>query len=221
MSFVVKYNDIVVLGIIQWNNKYIMDVMRSRYDVEIEIPKIEPDASQFPLVLNDGVTIYPAEEDRQSSINPMIEYYYGPTWEFLENKVIAHYEVRPLDLDSVKGNYKAKAAFLRYQKEISGTKVVINDMEYALETDRESKTKYIHKLVSVDENASINWKFSNHQWVVLTKQNLQQIVSAIDSHVQSAFDEEYNFNIQIDAAQTVQELLNITELNRVEDVFPN
>jgi hypothetical protein len=220
MNFIVKYNNMVVLGIIPWNNKYIMDVMRARYDVEIEIPKIEPEASQFPLVLNDSVTIYPAEENRLNSINPMIEYYYGPTWEFLENKVIAHYEVRPLDLDSVKGNYKAKAAFLRYKKEISGTKVVINDIEYALETDRESKTKYIHKLVSIEENANINWKFSN-QWVVLTKQNLQQIVNAIDSHIQSTFDEEYNFNIQIDAAQNVQELLNIEGLNRAEDVFPN
>jgi hypothetical protein len=212
MNYVVKYKDRIVLGIIPWNNQYIMDVMRNRYRETIEIPSIEPEESEFPLIVNSDITIYPAEEDRPGSINPMIEFYQGPTWEFVDNKVIAHYVVLPLDLNSVKQNYKAKAAFLRYPKEVKGTKITLNGVEYKLETDRNSRVKYIERLASMSDTGTINYKF-NEGWVSLTKANVQSIVNAIDAHVQTAFDEEYALSLQIDAAQTVEELLAIVVLN--------
>jgi hypothetical protein len=213
MSYIVKYKDRVVLGIIPWNNQYIMDVLRTRYRVNIEIPFIEPAESSFPLVVNDDVIIYPAEEDRQSSINPLIEFYYGPTWEFLDNKVIAHYEVRPLDLDSVKSNYKAKAAMLRYKKEVEGTLIILNETEFKLETNRDSRIKFSEKLVSMSNN--VNWKFEEG-WVSLTKENMQSIIDTIETHVQAAFDEEYNLHVLIEQAQNVDELLAIESLNKPE-----
>lgn len=213
MNYVVKYKDRVVLGIIPWNNKYIMDVMRIRHNELIEIPSIEPEESKFPLVVNQDITIYPAEEDRPGAINPLIEFYQGPTWEFLENKVIAHYQVLPLDLNSVKQNYKAKAAFLRYKKEIVGTKINLDGIEYTVETNRESRSKYVERLTSMGET-SINFKFQEG-WVSLTKENMQSVVAAIESHVQSCFNEEYAFNVTIDAAQTTEELLAIEALNKL------
>jgi hypothetical protein len=218
MSYIVKYKDRVVLGIIPWNNQYIMDVMRARYRVNIEIPLIEPNSFSFPLVVNEDVTIYPAEEDRQQSINPMIEFYYGPTWEFLENKVIAHYEIRSLDLDSVKQNYRERVAAKRYDKEVAGTSVTINDVEYKLKTDRNSRLKYAEKLVLMGDT-TINWKFEEG-WALLNKENMQSIVTAIENHIQTAFNEEYNLNVVINQAQTVDELTANQELHEVEpDVF--
>jgi hypothetical protein len=213
MSYVVKYKDRIVLGIIPWNNQYIMDVMRNRYREMIEIPSIEPEESKFPLSVNSDIIIYPAEEDRPGSINPMIEFYQGPTWEFVNNRVIAHYVVLPLDLNSVKQNYKAKAAFLRYPKEIEGTEITLNGVEYNLDTDRNSRVKFIERLTSMTETSTVNYKF-NEGWVSLTKENVQSIVNAIDAHVQTAFDEEYALSLQIDAAKTVEELLAIELLNR-------
>lgn len=212
MNYVVKYKDRVVLGIIPWNNKYIMDVMRSRYSELIEIPSIEPAESEFPLVVNQDITIYPAEEDRPGSINPLIEFYQGPTWELVGNKVIAHYEVLPLDLNSMKQNYKAKAAFLRYKKEIVGTKINLDGIEYTIETNRESRSKYIERLTSMGDS-SINFKFQEG-WVSLTKENMQSVVAAIESHVQTCFSEEYALNVTIDAAQTAEDLLAIEALNK-------
>lgn len=214
--YVVKYKDRVVLGIIPWNNKYIMDVMRVRHRETIELPYLEPEASEFPLQVNDNITIYPAEEDRSSDINPMIESYYGPTWEFLADKVIAHYEIRPLSLDDAKINFRAKAANLRYPKEIQGTKITIDGTEYFLETDRESRKKYIEKLMTIGDQ-TVNWKFVQG-WVMLDKQKLESIVSAIDQHVQSTFDEEYALNTQINNAQDVATLLAIEELNLTPQV---
>lgn len=223
--YVVKYKERVILGIIPWDNKYIMDVMRSRYNVTVELPYLEPAASEFPLQIDaisafeflppETITIYPAEEDRDININPMIQYYYGPTWEFLENKVISHYEIRPLDLPVAKQNYLDRAALYRYQKEIEGIRITLNNSEYFIETDRESRIKYIEKYVSMQENETVMWKFSEG-WVSLTKQDFNSITTAIDSYVQSAFDWEYAMTMLINSKDTLNDLLEIEELNLVE-----
>lgn len=215
--YVVKYKGNVVLGIIPWNNQYIMDVMRSRYRQTIEIPYVEPQPEEFPLQVTDDIIIYPAEEDRASEINPLIEYYYGPTWELVDDKkIIAHYEVRPLELNDAKNNYRGKAAQIRYDKEIKGTVVLINGVEYSVETDRSSKSKYTEKLVAMSDNEVVNWKF-NQGWGQLTKSQMQTVVAAINAYVQSAFDEEYQLNIVIDQATSAEDLLAIEALNKQEN----
>jgi hypothetical protein len=193
-----------------------MDVMRSRHQETIEIPYLEPDTSQFPYQVNADCIIYPAEEDRSSNINPMIEYYYGPTWEFLATKVIAHYEILPLTLDSAKYNYKAKAADLRYKQEIANTSVIINGINCEIETDRLSRTKFVEKL-SVSSNEPITWKFKD-SWQIITKTDIQTIVDKIDEHVQGAFDAEYALVLLIDQVQTANDLLAIEALNVPETV---
>lgn len=209
--YVVKYKNRVVLGIIPWNSKYISDVFRVRYRENIEIPVEEPQESSFPFNINDEIIVYKAEEKRDLNINPLIEYYYGPTWEFVNDKAIATYEIRPLQLLDVKNNYKTIAANLRYAKEIEGTKIVINDNEFSLETDRESRKKYIEKLITMT-STSINWKFKEG-WATLTKVDLQRICNTLEDHVQSAFEDEYNLCNLIDQATTVDDILSIEQLN--------
>lgn len=210
--YVVKYKQRVVLGIIPWNNQYIQDVMKNRYRVDIELPYIEPESSEFPYQVNEDTVIYPATEDRDVNINPMIQQYYGPTWEFLEDRVIAHYEILDLELSAAQNNYKERAAAYRYNKEISGTKITLNNKEYVIETDRVSRTKYVEKFLMMEENQTVNWKFSQ-DWITLTKQDLQNIVHAIDSHVQGAFDWELNLINTIDSITNLQDLTLIEDLN--------
>lgn len=210
--YVVRYKGNVILGIIPWNAKYITNVMKTRYRIDVDIPAQEPSATEFPYEIIPDLVVYPAEEDGLVAINPMIEYYYGPVWEFIENKVIAHYEVHLLPLENAKNNFKEKATNLRYEKEVSGVKVEINNTEYNVETDRESRSKFVQKLISMQENQTVNWKFGT-SWEVLTKQQVHNIVSAIDNHVQSAFDEEYQLNVLINEAQESSQLLLIEQLN--------
>ena len=213
--YVVKYKERIVLGIIPWNHQYIQDVMRNRYRMTIELPYLEPESTEFPYVVNDDITIYPANEDRDPNINPMIQQYYGPTWEFLENNVIAHYEIQPLDLHAAQSNYRARAAAYRYDKEVAGTKITINSVEYNIETDRSSRSKYAEKYIMLADNQTVNWKFA-YQWVILSKQDIQNIVQAIDTHVQGAFDWELSMINTINSATSLEDLLNIADLNPVE-----
>lgn len=211
--YVVKYKQLVVLGIIPWNNQYITDVLRSRYRVVVDIPFDEPEESEFPFLVNEHITIYRAEEDRPTQINPMVEYYYGPTWDLVDNKMIARYQVLPLEVENAKQNYRDLAAQMRYNREISGTSIEINGAVYRIKTARGERSKYIEKFVTLSGDSTISWKF-NEGWVTLTKQQLLSVVNAIDSHIQSAFDFERELVEAIDSSNSLDDLLNIEQLNK-------
>lgn len=209
--YVVKYKERIVLGIIPWNNQYIMDVMRNRYNSIIELPYLEPELTQFPYIVNEDITIYPANENRDPNIDHMIQYYFGPTWEYLTDRIVAHYEILPLTLEAAKNNYRDRAANFRYEKEISGTQITINGNTYKLETNRESRFKYVEKFILLTDEQTINWKFTEG-WAVLTKQNIENIIKAIDEHIQKAFDWESTMNNIINSVTNSEDLLNIEEL---------
>jgi hypothetical protein len=209
--YVIIHKNRVILGILPWNSQYYTDVLRSRYRITTELPRNEPAPDVFPWEIDADTKIVPAEEVRPNIENPLVKYYYGPTWDFLETKVIANYEVIPHAIEDARANYKVKAGTQRYEQEVSGTSITINDVEYKIETDRSSRTKYIEKYVSMGD--TVNWKF-NEGWVVLTKTQMQSIVAAIDTHVQSAYDEELRLNAVIDACETAEQLEAVEELNK-------
>lgn len=209
--YVIIHKNRVVLGILPWNSQYFTDVLRSRYRITTELPRNEPASDAFPWEIDAETKIFPAEEIRPNIDNPLVEYYYGPTWEFLETKVIASYDVLPQSIEDARGNYKVKASLQRYEQEISGTTITINGVEYKIETDRLSRTKFIEKYISMGD--TVNWKF-NEGWVVLTKEQIYSIVFAIDTYVQAAFDEELRLNAVIDTCETAEQLEAVEELNK-------
>ncbi|NBP58549.1 DUF4376 domain-containing protein [bacterium] len=215
--YVVKYQNMIVLGIIPWNNKYIQDVFRVRYRVNIEIPYDEPASESFPFIVNDDIIIYPAEEDRPPITNVLTQMYYGPTWEFLENKVIAHYEVVYYSLEDAKIKHREVAAGLRYKKEISGFNLEIGGVERFFSTNRDDRTKYSDRLLVMNDDEIINWKFNNGDWVNLNKQQMLSIVQAIHNHVQSAFNYELELNNAINSAQSIDDLLAIEDIYKKPD----
>jgi hypothetical protein len=209
--YVIIHKNRVILGILPWNSQYFTDVLRSRHRITTELPRNEPAPDAFPWEIDAETKIFPAEEIRPNINNPLVEYYYGPTWEFLETKVIANYDVLPHSIEDARGNYKTKASLQRYEQEVSGTKITIDTVEYKIETDRLAKTKFIEKYISMGD--TVNWKF-NEGWKVLTKEQIYSIVVAIDTHVQTAFDEELRLNTVIDTCETAEQLESVEELNK-------
>lgn len=217
--FAVKYKERVILGIIPWNNTYIMDVMRNRYNVVVELPRIEPDASEFPLEVDaisvfeflpsETITIYPAEEDRDVNINPMIHYYHGPTWETSETKITARYTIELLSIEDARNNHRNRAADLRWQQENRGILVTVGDQEFEISTQRDQRSKWVETLQNMGD--TVNWKFG-HVWIALTKAQVTNISAAVHAHVQAAFDEEMRLFDLIQQAQDHDQLLAITEL---------
>jgi hypothetical protein len=145
--YVIIHKNRVILGILPWNSQYFTDVLRSRYRITTELPRNEPALDAFPWEIDAETKIFPAEEIRPNIDNPLVEYYYGPTWEFLETKVIGSYDVLPQSIENARDNYKVKASLQRYEQEVSGTIITIDGVEYKIETDRLSRTKFIEKYI--------------------------------------------------------------------------
>jgi len=214
--YVVKYKNMVVLTSLRWNNLYIQDVFKVRYNINLELPYNEPPPEFFPFQINDDITIYLAEEQREFISNTLVQGYVGPRWEYTDTKVIAHYDIVDYTLDVAKTNYRSVAANLRYEKEISGIEVFIQNITFKIETTRQEKLKYINQLLLMNDSDSVNWKFTDNIWLTITKSDIQSILTSINNHVQLAFNYELDLNNQINAANSFSDLEAIQDLNKKE-----
>jgi len=205
MSYAIVHKQRVILGPVAWAQKYFTDVLKIRHRITANIPGQAPE--QFPYVIDENTSIYEVVEDRPE-FNAMTEYHYGPQWDISANPIVASYTVEQQTVESARENFKILAAHERYKKEVSGTKVTINGTEIAISTHRGDRDVYVQKYLSLNDEGTINFKFGQ-QWVNLSKQDLNNIITAINTKVQSAFDWEANIHTQINDAETTEQLMAI------------
>jgi hypothetical protein len=216
--YVIIYKNRVILGALPWNATYFMRVLQSRYRVLLDIPLDEPLQESFPMVLNSDFTIKRAIEEEKLPMNPYVEQYYGPQWDVSEQEAKATYEVRDLPLDEAKSNFYGLFARERYEQEVSGTNVTIFDNEYTIQTDRESRSSFLLALANMNETSTVNWKFKEG-WVELNKEQFQQILRAINSHVQECFSKEMEKIQLVMNCSSKQELLDLDLLPKKTTEF--
>jgi hypothetical protein len=205
MMYVIIHKSRVIVGPLAWAQKYYTDVLKIRHRIQANIPGQAPE--QMPYTVDENTKIHEVVENKPN-IDPMIQYHYGPLWDTTNDVVVANYEVKELSIESARNNFRHLAAHERYKKEISGTKVTIQDKEVSVETSRGDRDIFVQKYLLMSEQETVNWKFSEG-WLTLTKQELGSVVQAGATHIQNSFDWEKNINDQIDAAQTPEELYAI------------
>lgn len=217
--YVVTYKNKVVLSNTTWSKSFIEKSFLIRFRVKIDdVPYSQPD---LPYTINDEIKIFPAEEIKPD-FDYMIEYLEGPNWVIESDVAYANYTKKDLPIESARQHFRNLAMNERYKKEISGVNYEIDGTSVWIDTTREGRQIYIHQLLLMNEDQSINWKF-NTGWKTLTKPELESIVLIGRQHVQDAFDWEKSINSMIDDAQTKEELLEIQiiEEDEPEDVIQN
>jgi hypothetical protein len=210
--YAVVYKDRVIVGPMDWN-RGIFQGSLEKEKITATLPRVAPE--ELPYTVNEDAKIYNVEEVRPE-MNPMVEFYYGPLWEITETKVIANYEVVDSPIESARINFKQQAADERYKKEVSGTKLNIQNTEVTIDTSRDGRNIFVQKYALMADGETVNWKFPE-SWLTLTKTELGQIVAAGATHIQSAFDWEKTINDEIDAATTKEELLAIEIVEKQEE----
>jgi hypothetical protein len=216
MMYVIIHKGRVVVGPLAWAQKYYTDVLKIRHRVQANIPGQAPE--EMPYVIDEHTKIHEATEVKPP-FDPMIEYHYGPLWDTTGDVVVANYEVRDLTVESMRNNFKALAAHERYKKEVSGTKLTIQDTEVSIATTRGERDNYVQKYMLMGEDETINWKF-HEGWLTLTKEEMHAVVQASVGHVQAAFDWEKDINDQIDVAVSADELYAIEIEPKKEPLAP-
>jgi hypothetical protein len=215
MLYAIAHKNRVIVGPMNWSQKYFMDVLKIRHKIQANIPGKEP--SELPLILDEHTIIYSVIEHKPE-IDNMTHYHYGPIWDLSSNKAIANYEVRELSIDSARNNFKHLLSSERYKREISGFKTTIQGIEITLDTSREGRNIFLQKFLLMSDTDTANWKFPEC-WLTLTKEELGYIVRQGANHIQSAFDWEKEINLQIDLCNTSEELKLLNIVNNSEDVI--
>lgn len=190
----------VILGPMEWRPR----MFQTEID-ELDIPWQVPPVEQGYISITDRYEIYPVVNLVQPNYNPDFEELVGPTYSFVNNEAVASFAVANLPIEQIKNILKNKVSAERYFKEIAGTKVTLNGVDYPVETDRESRTKWI-QLASLP--GPTNWKIAG-TFINLSQQDANTILQAVVDYVQAQFDWEMNMYSLIDSKTRIDDLKTI------------
>jgi hypothetical protein len=202
--YAVVYKDRVIVGPMNWNRAIFQGALE-RQKIATQLPRVAPE--QLPHIVNPDAKIMMVEEVRPT-MNPRVEYYYGPTWTITDSKAIANYDVVDSPIEAARMNFKTQAADERYRKEIKGVTVDVQGASVTVDTARDARNIFIQKYSLMADGDVVNWKFPE-AWLTLTKAELGSVIAAGAAHIQSCFDWEKSISDQIDAATTKAELIAI------------
>lgn len=205
MKYAIVHKNRVIIGPVNWSQKYFIDILKIRYKIIANIPGINP--SEFPYVIDENTKIHQVLENKPE-INSMIQYHYGPLWDLSDSIAIANYEVRDTHIETARNNFRSIAADERYKKEIAGTTIVLQGLEVTLDTSRDGRNIFVQKLLLMGDEQTANWKFPEG-WLTITKSELSTIVQIGANYIQECFDWEKTINEQIDICNTGEELLSL------------
>ena len=212
--FALIHKNEVISGPRDWDRAFFTFILNAK-NVHLNMPIPRTPLDNEPYHIDTNTKIIRAEIV-QASINSMVEYHQGPTWELFEDKALAHYATIDTPIEFARNNFKDLVAAKRYEKEIKGTKTTIQETEVTLDTSRDGRSIFIQKYSLMQENTTVNWKFPEG-WLTITKAELGQCVMAGVTYIQSCFDWEKSYDDLINAATTKAELLQIEQNIKNED----
>lgn len=202
--FVIVYQNSVILGPMRWNRfRFQNTIFEDCEEFSVTLPDRNDDFT--PIIVSDDIKILPVQGTPNPDYNPKIEILHGPFYEFTDTVAISSYTVEPMHVESVKNQLKAVIANNRYNKEIAGVTVKIQNNDVKVDTTRESRQHLIHRYILMNDDDTLQWKF-NDVWLTLSKEEVSFLVTSGANHVQTHFDWEADKVKEINSANTLQEL---------------
>lgn len=206
-NYVIIYKDRVIYGPATYNKgmfSYILASTEEIYNTELPIQLTDM------LVVNNNLKILPIGEEYTPIFNNKIEQLAGPYYKIKENSVDMFYEIAPQNIDSVKWALKAKAAELRYDKEIKDISFNLNDTAIIIDGSRDTKNSFVNEYQFMTKSSSVVWKFpKSNNFVVCDKNDILQIIRLFNEQTQDAFKWEFDKCSEIDDCTSLTELDNI------------
>lgn len=202
MQYVLINDNFVINGPRNWNARSFESTLEDDLELEFKLPLQKTD--EEPIVIDENTKILPARLE-YPGYNPKIEYIHGPFWDFSNDFAVGTFQVLPQNIEFVKHDLCQKTAGVRYNKEISGTKITIQDTEVTIDTARGVREIFVQKFLLMSDTDTVQWKFPEG-WLTITKAELGSIVDAGVKHVQDMFDWEVTKCAEINSCATLEEL---------------
>lgn len=201
--------DFVILGPIEWKPRYMADIISDETGQKVTI--INDDIEMVPYDILPGIRIRYCNVAtvHQENYDERIHHIQGPVWTYNnDGSATATWHQADKNIDLVKGELKNIIAANRYKKETSGFIATIQDKKVHIDTSRERRDAFQSKYLVLSEEEVVNWKFSNGI-LPLSKSEILNVMSSINSHIQGCFDWETNKIAEINSCTTLEELISI------------
>lgn len=201
-------NDSLILCPIGYNIRMINSELE---DLDVS-ETINPQSyTEIPIHFSDGLTHLLLVEKEIPQHDPKYHNVGNFTWEIIKEndvpiKVKLTYPIIDKTLDEVKYIRKQEVKPERQRRENQVLTLIVNNTEVQVSTSREERLLLTSKLSS--SSGTYNYKFLN-TWLGITQQELQYIISEIDSFVQQAYDWELLKLQEIDACETIDDVYNV------------
>lgn len=199
--YVLVHKNRILVGPRDWNYGMFEGALE-KIGINMYLPRREPD--NLPLIIDEDTRITNSVLT-MPPYNEKIERTHGPYWDTSTDPVTGTYGIATLEIEFIKPKLKNLVAVERYNKEISGFKIIVQNKEVTVDTNRGSRDIFIQKYFLMNDNQTVKWKFPE-TWLELSKTELGLIVIAGAEYIQRCFDWEESKNQEIDQAQTAQEL---------------
>ena len=198
-------NNQIPLGPREYNRWIFQDWLAENLGIIISLPQ-QPIGNN-PIIINENTRIIVVFFAPQPDFNPRIQQLAGPFVTMQYDYANAEYQVADQDIEVVKSTMLAELATNRYNQEVAGVTVVLQDQSLWVSSDRVTRQVWLNALqLGVTTQT---WKFNNNTWLVLDTQEIQTVVSALTAHVEQAFAWEKSVHDEIIAANDLATLANI------------
>jgi len=205
--YVLVSNGYVINGPRAWSYRSFMSTLQDELGITYNLPTNKTDDTV--ITINENVQIYCATLNYDVAYNPRIQYLDGPYWDYASGIAVGSFVARDNPIESTKAFMKGIVAANRYNKEVAGTTVTVQDTAVSVDTDRTTRNMFFQKYMLMADQDTVMWKFPQG-WLNLTKTDLGSIVSVAANYIQDQFAWEAQIVDQIDTATTLAELAAIT-----------
>lgn len=203
--WILVYNNQIQLGPREYNRWIFQDWLAENLGIIISLPQ-QPIGNN-PIIIDENTRIIVVFFAPQPDFNPRIQQLAGPFVTMQYDYANAEYQVADQDIEVVKSTMLAELAANRYNQEVAGVTVVLQDQSLWVSSDRVTRQVWLNALqLGVTTQT---WKFNNNTWLVLDTQEIQTVVSALTAHVEQAFTWEKSVHDQIMAATDLNTLAAI------------
>jgi len=210
LYLLVQNKTTVLLGPMSWRQRFIQSEINDLVDAgDLSTAYQVPPAEQGYVDLGDGFEIFPIVASTGTDHDPIYQALAGPYYTYDSNLASESYTVLDQSLDSVKQNLRPVVAAERYRRENAGTSVTVQDQQVTVDTSRDNRNTLVQAFLLMSETDTVNWKFPEG-FLNLTYADIESVVSAGATYIQTQFNWEVDKLAEIDAAADIPALQAIT-----------
>lgn len=203
-----------IIGPFNWNSSLVNKDLKLRGIEDFEFPdnitmyrnQMLPSSSS--ILVNDRIRLYRVEYGELPAIDETFQRSKGIEWDFASDLAVPKYIIEDLEIDQIKKNLVDFLSSVSNSKQNATINYVYNDQTITLSTTIDVRFNLTQKWIMMSETDTVNEKIGG-VWLELSKQELKNILNAIDSHMTAVSDWEKNKFDEIMAADNIEQLREI------------